>query len=390
MRAHRILYAVSAVFLYFFWMLYGGAIPKLMFFAAAAPFVVSLALTLLCRFGIRVTQTDEEEKPVKGQTSYCSVSIENLLPIPLFYLSAEFGGDPLVFEEGLRHVRFSLKPREKMTLRFEIKCRYRGRFRVGLSRMFYDDFFGLVRLRRRFASGRGLLIYPRIVPIDGLSADARLPHDNRDAAGGLNVNITSVRDIRQYRHGDTIRFAHWKLSAKRGEILLKEFERTSSESVLFLFDMTPSAEERAVYIPKQDVLIEAAVSAACWLLEENATCRFVLPQGTRTDVFDALRREDFAFVYEQLAQADFDAETDFTRMLTDHLVTENFDRSVYIFSASPGEASLRLINEAAFKGFDIHLYTAGEPLKSAADQRVLKEDSDVKDVLEGKVNPLER
>jgi uncharacterized protein (DUF58 family) len=72
-----------------------------------------------------------------------------------------------------------------------------------------------------------------------------------------------MRALRDYRPGDHPRSIHWRTSARRGELVVKEFERTEPRRSLVVLDAAALGVER-----EREAVIEAAVELAASVLAE--------------------------------------------------------------------------------------------------------------------------
>jgi uncharacterized protein (DUF58 family) len=84
---------------------------------------------------------------------------------------------------------------------------------------------------------------------------------------------TEFHGIRPYQHGDSPRWIHWRTSARRGELMVREFEETTSDNLLLVVDPwlpAESAESRSPSLGKPrpaERVLEDTVSLAasiCW------------------------------------------------------------------------------------------------------------------------------
>ncbi len=84
---------------------------------------------------------------------------------------------------------------------------------------------------------------------------------------------TEFHGIRPYQRGDSPRWIHWRTSARRGELMVREFEETSNDNLLLVVDPwapAQSGESRAPTLGQAtdaDHSLEELVSLAasiCW------------------------------------------------------------------------------------------------------------------------------
>ena len=68
----------------------------------------------------------------------------------------------------------------------------------------------------------------------------------------------SFKEVREYTHGDDIRFIDWNVSARLGHPYSKVFEEERELNVMLLIDISASAAFGTVYGQKKDIITEIA------------------------------------------------------------------------------------------------------------------------------------
>src|SRR5512138_2554795 len=129
-----------------------------------------------------------------------------------------------------------LMPREKQTYVARTWLTRRGGFPVGPTVLKVSDPLGLFRVERRFPEGRSLVILPMIVPIESfLAPPGMIP-------GGAVIRRKSTditphaSGVREYVAGDPMKRIHWPTSARRGALMVKEFEQDPQAEVWLCLD----------------------------------------------------------------------------------------------------------------------------------------------------------
>ncbi len=144
----------------------------------------------------------------------------------------------------------------------------RGRYRFGPLVAATRFPLGLVRHRLRTDDVATLIVHPRL---------GRLTHDwtdvvRRTASVGQAVHRRGLQEaefhgLRDWRTGDSRRWIHWRSSARRGSLVVRQFEEQRSRDLALLVDLwqpeVPSEEDR------ED--LETAVSFVATLVAEG--CR---------------------------------------------------------------------------------------------------------------------
>ncbi|MHA1632276.1 MAG: DUF58 domain-containing protein [Candidatus Freyarchaeota archaeon] len=126
---------------------------------------------------------------------------------------------------------------------YVIKPAKRGKYCIGRSEVMGYHVFGLKPSRLGvFGKETHLSVLPRIrlpkrtrTPVT--KSQIPIPVTNVSIRG---VASTDFREIREYRAGDPVRFINWKASARKGEVMVNEFEKEGKKTVLFVIDATAS------------------------------------------------------------------------------------------------------------------------------------------------------
>ena len=132
----------------------------------------------------------------------------------------------------------------------------RGRYVFLEVRAVLEDAFGLQRAEIPLAAPWTLLVYPRLVELERLfSEGGTYAQDGRRLLlrRPSGFDLHSVRD---YEQGESLRKVHWRSTAKRGELMVKELEDAPRDEVAILLD----AEAGAVVGESFDVQVRAAGS----------------------------------------------------------------------------------------------------------------------------------
>jgi uncharacterized protein (DUF58 family) len=142
-----------------------------------------------------------------------------------------------------------IAPRRATRLRYTIRAPHRGIYAVGPLVVDYEDPFGLVRTTLRVGSPDRLVVAPPLVrlPTTGgalTRAEGESTVIQRRASGSFDDLIT-----REYRPGDALRRVHWKASARRGNLMVRQEEPRSHPEVRLLLDTRRSAYDDVEFGP---------------------------------------------------------------------------------------------------------------------------------------------
>ncbi|HEY0119167.1 MAG TPA: DUF58 domain-containing protein, partial [Cellulomonas sp.] len=188
--------------------------------AAAGVLVVSLAMTA-GRARYAVTLDLAERRVTVGERAVGCLEVANAahrrslpsrLELPVGRSAAELAIPSLA--AGARHDEL-----------FAVPTQRRAVVVVGPVRSWRGDPLGLARRTVRWTGAVELYVHPRVVTLAG--AGAGLLRDlEGQTARDLSDTDLSFHALRDYVAGDDRRYIHWRTSARRGTLMVKQFEDT--------------------------------------------------------------------------------------------------------------------------------------------------------------------
>ena len=181
----------------------------------------------------------------------------------------------------------------------------RGRYRFGPLRVSTRFPLGLVRHRLVVEDLQTLIVHPKL---------GRLTHDwtevaRRSAAGGQSVLRRGSLEaeyygLRDWRSGDSRRWIHWRSSARRGSLVVRQFEEQRSRDVALLVDLwqpaTPS-DEQIDRVERALSFVATLIDAACRqpgrrFFLSFAAATFLERSGPASPLFFQQQMDDLALV----------------------------------------------------------------------------------------------
>lgn len=157
--------------------------------------------------------------------------------------------------------------------------------------------FGLEQQRKTIVAAVPLLVLPHTWPIVGLPSPRRLPTFDGAAALQRTGDSGTTLGVRPFRRGDARRDVHWRQTARRGDLIVREREAIETARLRLVVDASRTScgfdEPEAVL----DWLARFAASVTEQLDGVAATELAVLPAGRgpavvrgETQIGDALGR----------------------------------------------------------------------------------------------------
>jgi uncharacterized protein (DUF58 family) len=171
--------------------------------------------------------------------------------------------------------------------RHTIECSARGEYTLGPLRVRSGDFFGLFAREIVIPQFNKVLVYPRLFPLEKLQILLRALYGEKVAPRSVFEDTSRVAGARDYRSGDPFKHIHWKASAAHDHLQTRQFESSTSLSLLLILD--------AHSYPAESESFERAVSTIASLsyeadrqgfsvgLDINSSPAVYLPIGTGHD-----------------------------------------------------------------------------------------------------------
>jgi len=158
-------------------------------------------------------------------------------------------------------------PQANATAEAVVRFPHRGLYQVQDGFLFSAFPFGFFRTTRPMSDHHRILVYPALVEIRAILS--RLSR-----SGGAGViplpDGDDFTDLRPYRPGDRMKDIHWKATAKRGDMMVREFRAGITHRVNLILDTAPESApshfERAVSI---------AASISLHLIKQGLAVRLI-------------------------------------------------------------------------------------------------------------------
>lgn len=253
-----------------------GYLSTMLFFCALLLPVVSISLTLFTLTSFRLLENVDQRIVVKGDVVTYSYQISNHTKLLFCPMSIKFTDSKVLFKNTVlgEEDEFILYPDEVKTAVKKVDCRYGGSYYIGIKAINIRDFFSLFSLSFKAIENPKILVYPKIREL-GQDNDNTLLETTESIVSKSNKDPSIFSNVREYRSGDSLKSIHWKLSAKRGELLTKEYEGSVNSHTKIIINSDGLPFSFAHNLVMQDYIIEGVVATIKYLLENNTPVSLV-------------------------------------------------------------------------------------------------------------------
>ncbi len=168
----------------------------------------------------------------------------------------------------------NLGRKQSFTWRTTTICQERGRYQLGPIRLRTSDPFGLFPMERDWKATNNVVVYPMTFEINQFALPLGLLPGGDALRRRTHYVTTNASGVRDYAPGDSFSRIHWRSTARRDRLIVKEFELDPLADIWIVADMAVFSH-LSVDTPKstQSKRIE---SLPAWMQLE----KFTLPEST--------------------------------------------------------------------------------------------------------------
>jgi uncharacterized protein (DUF58 family) len=247
----------------------GGKLPYQIFYTVAGAFIISYLWLLKVLSKISGYQRIRKNEFNVGDMIEIESFVENdsFLPVPY----VEITDLSLAHIKGVfpKPVIASLIPFETEIVRNSLPLRYRGVYKIGPIDIKISDVFRAFYREIKVYSDVSFRVYPRVYEIKRFDLKSMQSYGTFAVKQRAFEDYSTVSDIRKYFPGDSVKKVHWKVSAKRANLYVKNYEMTGSASVCIFLNFNNNCYDNSIDLEER--AIESTASLISYLLY-NKVC----------------------------------------------------------------------------------------------------------------------
>ena len=273
MLRNRLILAAAIIAAGTFASFYGGNIPYALFYLTLATPIISVLYTLYVYLRVKVYQKIDCMVIVKGETSGYTFRLANEDFLSYQNLKINFYTGLSSIEGAEQCMNYCLLPGESVSLETRLRCHFRGVYQVGARSIEITDLFNLFKLSYPIRSSNSVTVLPRKVKLSSLNI---LPLDEdaknvlfRPRAKAEELDI----EMRKYAPGDSRRLIHWKATARRGELMSRQYTENMKLGVLLCMDLSATGlRDWMARAETEDQVIESSIAIADYCRTHRTPC----------------------------------------------------------------------------------------------------------------------
>lgn len=228
--------------------------------------------------------------------------------------------DFFAFGPEAEKIRYSvawIKPGEQVAVKYKLVAVRRGIYTGGYISVSSAAPFGLVRLKKEIFAPSPVLVYPSYFEIGSFpileAGSYPVEHFHEPKSKGFGQEYYGIRE---YRPGDSLRFIHWRSTAKSGQLVVREFEHEMATPVSLILDLEKG--HSLGYEPGTSLehMIKIAASVSRYSLRTGHPVQLIASPSTEVETLTA---PDWWQALEWLAKLEANGEKQLSEVIEDTL-----------------------------------------------------------------------
>ena len=230
--------------------------------------------------------------------------------IPVAPLTAEISAGP---DRPAQSIKLTVTPGREQRLKLDFHAAHVGVTSPGLQKLVISDLLGMFTVEKRpDVQGGELIVLP--LPFDVGALTYAAGDSGSESMARASEDITSPADVRTYQPGDAMKKIHWKLSARRQELMVRRYEAPVMPDALVLLDCSspPRTVSDHAQLDLRDALLETAASVMQQNIQTEHPAKLPVHGNHPVELDKGM---GMPVILESLSRVDFSAPDKFDRML---------------------------------------------------------------------------
>ena len=366
MFKNRLTYGVVVFVLLLFVYLHESPMTYMALYGALVLPMLSFVFAVISNRRISISEKLNVDFISKEQVACYKIFIENRSFLPCNSLHIKFSGDDIALKVEPQEVYFSIAAFAKRGFDFQIKGIYRGVYEIGGEEIVLYDILGLFRFKRKYEKKLMLTVTPRIFSISTFEGDLLSREETISRNYFQGEDYSAISELRKYQPTDGYKKVHWKASAKRNELISKEFQEAEKCTTVFCIDNTYRGESREEDLKQEDQLMEAVVSVMSHCCRLGNLVSLYYENGGPVNF-----TTDFATLYREASKIIFKKEGQFEVLLSDYVGQRGNTTNLFVFTHNVNENLISILQQSRISGNSIVLFL----LKATDDEAVKRMES---------------
>jgi len=206
-----------------------------------------------------------------------------------------------------------------ITINYRCLCPKRGRYTIGPFTIYLFDPWGVFFLRKNYEISSELYVYPKIFNI------RKFPPLIKGSVPWFGIEINRVSGdehdffgVREYKPGDPIKKIHWLSTARKNNLIVKEFQQRAFFNATIVFDLDKDKNFGEGKNSVAEYIIKVAASVADYLIQRNVSLEIIAHAGEMIHLPFNKGPDHLEDILRALTVAQAESRIDLGELLNEH------------------------------------------------------------------------
>lgn len=268
------------------------------------------------------------------------------IPITIELSTSNFFGKYLLevwlktpFSTNTNHMFFIKSLHNKLTIESELSSDVRGTHQIGPLHIQTGFPLGLKIFKKVIEDTKSeIVVYPspfevKNFPFSG-DESFTLHGDNKSKRKGGHDEFVSIRE---YKKGDLPRHIHWPSSAKKGELIVREYQDILSSSLIIILDLNKDFNVGSSKESTLEYAITIAASLAIYGLDKGYSISIFGHSKEEVRLIDIKDSHNYTEILKVLAYADSNGDESYADAIEYFLSLQKRGGTLVLFDNGSGE-----------------------------------------------------
>jgi len=188
---------------------------------------------------LRISRKTRARRAQVGRNMDEVFTVRNIAPLPKLWLEVRDHSE--LPGHKASHVVPAIWPRGQYRWYVQTLCTARGEYRLGPMTLKSGDPFGLYVSPRKIGTTSSIIVYPRTVNISRFVLPAAVLSGGEPQRQRSHNVTTNASGVREYVPGDSYNRIHWRSTARRQMLMVKEFELDPLVDIHLFVDLSANS-----------------------------------------------------------------------------------------------------------------------------------------------------
>lgn len=211
----------------------GGKLLYFLLYEFALIIAINYIYVVYVKKSVSVDISSYRNEISVGSSIVYDVNIINNSIIPVLHMNLKEGLPENIKSESKE---IFLMPFRNKKIKSSFIIKKRGIYTIGPFTMEISDPFGIFKVKKVFNIYLKFTVMPKVYDIY-LDLPAKQQIGNIETKNKAFEDYTNISRMRKYMSGDSLKRIHWKITAKKRELYVKEYEMSASSEIYVLWNL---------------------------------------------------------------------------------------------------------------------------------------------------------